>query len=150
LVEKVFQIYPEFYVIKINNFNNIAKDTLDEWIYFLKNTEIPEGFKAKGLKEAREKMRYEVLNDADKKSFDQHQLALNSDKNIFNTARIEGIREGRVEGEQIGLEKGEQIGKRQQAIDSACKMKKIGMDVNTIASVTGLTVEEINALDCDV
>ncbi|MFZ4704089.1 MAG: hypothetical protein ACOYMG_28930 [Candidatus Methylumidiphilus sp.] len=33
-------LYPEYYLIKINRFNDIAKDTPDEWIYLLKNEEI--------------------------------------------------------------------------------------------------------------
>lgn len=32
---KPLDIYPEYNLIKVNNFNDIAKDTLDEWIYFL-------------------------------------------------------------------------------------------------------------------
>jgi len=47
------KIFPEYYLIKINNFNDIAKDSLDEWIYFLKNEEIKENFNAKGLKQAK-------------------------------------------------------------------------------------------------
>ncbi|MBF8273690.1 MAG: hypothetical protein HW380_2795, partial [Magnetococcales bacterium] len=31
----VSEIYPEYYLIKINRFNNAARDTLDEWVYFL-------------------------------------------------------------------------------------------------------------------
>ncbi len=52
LKEKVSDIYPEYYLLKVNQFNDIAKDTLDEWIYFLKNSAIKDEFKAKGLKEA--------------------------------------------------------------------------------------------------
>lgn len=50
--EEVYEIFPEYYILKVNQFNNIAKDTLDEWIYFLKNSEVKDSFKAKGLKEA--------------------------------------------------------------------------------------------------
>ena len=50
----VSDIFPEYYLIKVNQFNDIAKDTLDEWIYFLKNSEVKDDFKAKGLKEAGE------------------------------------------------------------------------------------------------
>ena len=50
--DKVADIFPEYYLIKVNQFNNHAKDTLDEWIYFLKNSEVRDEFKAKGLKEA--------------------------------------------------------------------------------------------------
>jgi predicted transposase/invertase (TIGR01784 family) len=50
--EEVYEIFPEYYILKVNQFNDIAKDTLDEWIYFLKNSEVKDEFKAKGLKEA--------------------------------------------------------------------------------------------------
>ena len=46
----VSDLYPAYYVIKTNRFNDIAKDTLDEWVYFLKTAEIKDEFTAKGLK----------------------------------------------------------------------------------------------------
>lgn len=52
--ENVSDIFPEYYLLKVNQFDDIAKDTLDEWIYFLKNSEVKDEFKAKGLKEAGE------------------------------------------------------------------------------------------------
>ncbi len=42
---------------KVNNFDDIAKDTLDEWIYFLKNEEIKDNFVAKGLMKAKQENR---------------------------------------------------------------------------------------------
>jgi len=42
------ELYSEYYLLKINQFNDIARDPLDEWIYFLKNEEIEERFRAKG------------------------------------------------------------------------------------------------------
>ena len=50
--ETIAQLYPEYYIIRINEFNDIAKDGLDEWIYFLKNESVPAGTKAKELKQA--------------------------------------------------------------------------------------------------
>ncbi len=46
------ELYPEYYLLKINQFDDVAKDRLDEWIYFLKNEEIKDEFQAKGLKKA--------------------------------------------------------------------------------------------------
>ena len=54
--EQIENIYPEYYIIKVNKFDNVAKNTLDEWINFLKNEEVKEGTKAKGLVEAKEKL----------------------------------------------------------------------------------------------
>ncbi|WP_448519283.1 Rpn family recombination-promoting nuclease/putative transposase [Rhodoflexus sp.] len=50
----VSEIFPEYYIIKVNQFNDVAKNTLDEWIYFLKNSEVKDEFRAKGLSEAKE------------------------------------------------------------------------------------------------
>lgn len=52
--ESISEIFPEYYLIKVNQFNDVAKNTLDEWIYFLKNSEVKDEFKAKGLAEAKE------------------------------------------------------------------------------------------------
>jgi predicted transposase/invertase (TIGR01784 family) len=52
--KEISDIFPEYYILKVNKFNDIAKNTLDEWVYFLKNIEVKETFKAKGLKEANE------------------------------------------------------------------------------------------------
>ncbi len=35
--ESIHNLYPEYYIIKVNQFDDVAKNTLDEWIYFLKN-----------------------------------------------------------------------------------------------------------------
>jgi predicted SAM-dependent methyltransferase len=34
--ETVSSIYPDHFIIKVNEFDDIARDSLDEWIYFLK------------------------------------------------------------------------------------------------------------------
>jgi predicted transposase/invertase (TIGR01784 family) len=52
--KEISDFFPEYYIIKVNKFNDIAKDTLDEWVYFLKNSEVKDEFKAKGLAEAKE------------------------------------------------------------------------------------------------
>jgi predicted transposase/invertase (TIGR01784 family) len=71
--EEVGDLYPEYYILKINKFNDVAKNTLDEWIYFLKNDRIQENFKAKGLLKAREILDYSRLSFAEKSAYDYNQ-----------------------------------------------------------------------------
>jgi len=52
--KEIHELFPEYYIIKVNNFDNIAKNTLDEWIYFLKNEEIKSNFRAKGIQKAKQ------------------------------------------------------------------------------------------------
>lgn len=60
-------------------------------------------------------------------------------------------REGLKEGEEIGLKKGEEmgkeIGKKENRIEIACNMLKKGMNINIIAEITGLTINEIEAIN---
>ena len=72
LKENVSDIFPEYYLLKVNQFNDIAKDTLDEWIYFLKNSEVKDGFKAKGLKEANEVLDIMRLKDEDRYGYNRY------------------------------------------------------------------------------
>jgi len=46
-------IFPNHYIIKVNDFDDNARDTLDQWVYFLKNSEIKDEFNAKGMAAAR-------------------------------------------------------------------------------------------------
>jgi predicted transposase/invertase (TIGR01784 family) len=129
LYEEVHEIYPEYYVIKINSFNDVAKDSLDEWIYFFKHSEVPENYTAKGLKEVEEKMRIEQLSPADKLAYQRHQLSLISERNVVNTARKEGQDIGFEQGEAIGLEKGEAIGLEKGEAIGLEKGEAIGIEL---------------------
>ena len=68
----VHEIFPEFWVIKVEKFGNLVNDKLDEWIYFFKNAEIKADFSAKGLKEASERLDEMKLNEKDSKDYKKY------------------------------------------------------------------------------
>jgi predicted transposase/invertase (TIGR01784 family) len=68
----ISKIYPEYYIIRINEFNNIAKNNLDQWIYFLKNEELPPNVKAKGLKEAGQILNILKLSPKDREAYEHY------------------------------------------------------------------------------
>jgi len=95
----VGDIYPEYYIIKVRGFDDVAKNTLDEWIYYLKNNRIEDHFTAQGLNKAKEILLFDNLSDAEKEEYLRAiDAKLLSDSAIY-TAKLEG--------EAIGLEKGE-------------------------------------------
>jgi hypothetical protein len=74
----VHQAYPEYYLIRTTKFNDIVNDTLDEWIYFFKNSEVLDNFRAKGMQEVREKLNIMNLpKESTRISFGLPLLALN-------------------------------------------------------------------------
>ena len=132
--EQVSQIFPEYYVIKVNQFNDYAKDALDEWIYFLKNEEIKGEFHARGLKEASEKLRVMKMSEEEQRRYrgyleDLHYQA-SMIESSYGVGKLEGIKEGKLEGMK----------------EAALKMKKSNMSLEVIQGVTGLSKEEIENL----
>ena len=88
--ETVSSIFPEYYLIKVNDFDDVAKDTLDEWIYYLKNDEIRDDFKAKGLTEAREILKVDRLSEQEKKAYYHHIEDMIHDESVISTAIFKG------------------------------------------------------------
>jgi hypothetical protein len=121
-VEKVSDIFPKYYILKVNNFNDVAKDTLDEWVYFLKNSEVKDTFKAKGLDKAKEKLRYESLTDEEKKMYDRFQENRRIENSVSYTA------------------------KQERNVEIAKTMLADNEPNERIIKYTGLTVEQIEQL----
>ncbi len=128
--KKVADIYPEYYLIEIRNFNDIAKDTLDEWIYFLKNEQVEEGFTAKGLKQAQEILDVLRMDDSERLAYEQHQKQLHHEASLYESTYVLG----RLEGIEQGM------------LLAAKNMKQAGIALNTIAQISGLSIEQIQSL----
>ena len=161
--EKIHHIYPEYYLIKVNNFNDIAKDTLDEWVYFLKNEEIKENFHAKGLPKAKEVLDTMKLSPQERDAYhhyiDDLRYQESMVKSNIKEGRIEGFQEGekagiekgekigvekgKLEGEKIGIEKGKMEGEKAAMIKVAKQMKTAKLPAELIKQCTGLMPEEI-------
>jgi predicted transposase/invertase (TIGR01784 family) len=125
-IKEVADIFPKYYILRINNFNNIAKDNLDEWIYFLKNSEILSTFKAKGLKEAAEKLQIDQLPEEERKAYERYRESRWIEKDVVETAFSRG--------------------EEQLQIHAATKLIEIGQSNEMIREVTKLTIEQIEDL----
>lgn len=90
MINKVSDIFTTYYLLKVNNFNDYARDTLDEWIYFLKNNEIKDEFKAKGLQKAKEKLRVDNLPKEEKRSYERFLDSKRIEYGVYKTALAEG------------------------------------------------------------
>ena len=71
-VTAVSNLYPEYYILKVNDFNKWSKVPLEQWIYFLNTGDIPFDATAPGLKEAREKLRLERMSKAEPNAYYRH------------------------------------------------------------------------------
>jgi hypothetical protein len=121
------------YLILVNEFDQVARTPLDEWIRFLKTGEIQGSDTAQGLPEARERLRIDSLNAEEKHAYIRDMEAIRYQKSVISTGWIEGREEGRAE-------------EHLKVLQSARFMKSLGISVEDIKNNLGLTDEEINAL----
>ncbi|WP_446011977.1 Rpn family recombination-promoting nuclease/putative transposase [Candidatus Electrothrix sp.] len=144
--DSVKQVFPEYYLIKINRFDDLAKDTLDEWIYFLKNEEIKPEFTAQGLQEAGRVLAYTKLNKEEQIEYNNyidHRRRRDSElRTQFSDGLEEGLEKGLEKGMEQGMEKGLEKGKR----ETARSMKKEGIPAEIIQKCTKLSLDEIDKL----
>lgn len=125
------EVFPEYYLIRVNEFNQVAKTPLEEWVKYLKTGIIDPETTAPGLPEAREKLRYYDMTPEERYAYDEHINAIMIQNDVLNTAKLEGHAEGRAEGE------------RNKQLEIAHKMKEMGMTADVIAQVTELAPGEI-------
>ncbi|MCL1942390.1 MAG: Rpn family recombination-promoting nuclease/putative transposase [Candidatus Azobacteroides sp.] len=139
----VGELYPEYYIIKVRGFNDVAENTLDEWIYYLKNNRIKDGFTAQGLDMARKILAFDNLSDEDKRRYLRSIEERRIKDGEIHTALIEGEEAGLKKGEAIGLEKGEAIGEAKNLKKVIANGLRAGFSVETLSTITGLTPEEV-------
>ena len=132
--EKVADIFPEHYIINIRNFNDVAKNTLDEWIYFLKNEEVKEEFHAKGLLEAKEKLDILKLSPTEKAQYDKHINELRREASLYQSSYELGQMQERLNQETL---------RHQEKIEQAKMMNKNALSIEQIALFTKLSIEEL-------
>jgi predicted transposase/invertase (TIGR01784 family) len=163
-------LYPEYYIIKVRGFDDVAKNTLDEWIYYFKNNKIGDDFTAQGINKAREVLAFDNLNEEEKRQY----LRNIENKRISDSVIETSYEEGHTKGEVTGLEKGRAEGEAErarlkneleaaqaekeaaQAEKEAAQAEKenslktmvinchlAGLPLDTISTITGLTRDQI-------
>ena len=135
IIQKLPQeVFPEYYLIRVNEFNQVAKTPLEEWVKYLKTGIIDPDTTAPGLPEAREKLRYYDMSPEERHEYDEHVNAIMIQNDVLNTAKLEGHAEGRAEGRAEGK------------LEDARNLKQLGVSIDIIAQATGLSREEIGKL----
>ncbi len=138
------EIFPEYILIRINKFDKIAVTPLEEWMDYLKRGTIRPDTMTPGLGEAREKLRYYSMPPEDRYAYDEHLNAVMIQNDVLDSAKLEGYLEGlaesRAENKEKGKAKGLAKGETEANLENAKKMKAMGIDLEMIRQITGITL----------
>lgn len=143
-------VFPEYFVIRVNEFDQLAVTPLEEWLQYLKDEYIRPDTTVPGLREARERLEYLRMSEEERRVYDHYLDTLVRDTDVMKTKLLEaeiqghkkGLSEGRAEGRAEGLAEGKNEANR----ENAKRMKDKGYSIADIADITGLTEEMIEQL----
>jgi predicted transposase/invertase (TIGR01784 family) len=151
-VKSIDALYPEYYIIKVNEFNDVAKDGLDEWIYFLKNSEIKKDFSAKGLKKAQEKLAFLEMTPAQQRNYRAYLENLRDDASFALTTKMEidaALREQQKEFDRIAAEQEALIEARDaliEARDAEIEARDAEIEARDAALIEAKKTKEVELL----
>jgi len=131
-------VFPEYYMIYAQKFQDVINEDIDEWVYFFKHGEIREDFKSPGILLAAKKLDYLIMTEDERHSYDGYLAYLGQELGILDTAKAEGKAEGRAEGRAEG--------KAEERVEIAKKLIRKGLSHEDIADTTELPVERIKEL----
>jgi len=100
--EQVYQLLPEHYLIRISTYDEntigLSKEKFDEWVYFLKTSEIKDNFTAKGIVEARKKLNVINMPSDEQAAYNRYLDKLKTEASVTETLKYEAeekVRESR-------------------------------------------------------
>lgn len=132
------KIFPEYYLIRVNEFNKVAKTPLEEWIDYIKNGHINDNTTAPGLQEAKQRLQIMKMSKTERQAYDRHIDAIMVQNDILDTAKNDGFAEGMAQGKAQGI--------KETNHNIARKMKSLGLPLETIEKITGMNAEELTKL----
>ena len=121
------EIFPEYYIIRVNEFNQVAKTPLEEWIDYLKSGHIKDDTTAPGLQEARQKLQYFKMSKAERQAYDRHIDNIMVQNDVLDTAKMEGREEGREDAK----------------LEFALNLLNNGYSIDEAVKLTGLSEKDI-------
>jgi predicted transposase/invertase (TIGR01784 family) len=105
-------------------------------MYVLEN--LPKSFQCEAFKKLKEVSDVSKLNSTELSRYERAQRDYWDLTNVLNSAEKRGIAKGKTEGRAEG--------RAEEKLSVACKMKAENLPVDMISRMTGLSIEEINAI----
>ena len=155
--KEVFYDKLTYIYVELANFHRSLDDCdtiLDKWIYCLKNLQNlmsrPSALQERVFRSLFHTAEISQLTTEDLRAYELSVNAYRDIKNGIDAAKKEGMEKGIAIGTEkgiaIGTEKGIAIGTKNKAVEIARNMAREGIPSSIISKVTGLSVEEIDAL----
>jgi predicted transposase/invertase (TIGR01784 family) len=115
-------VFPEYYMIYAEKFQDVINEDIDEWVYFFKHGEIRDDFKSTGILLAAKKLDYLMMPEDERKAYDGYLAYLGQELDILDSA------------------------KEERSVEIAKEMLKEGDSIEKISRMTKLTLQTVQKL----
>ena len=128
------EVFPEYFLLIVDRFNEVARTPIEEWMAYLKDGAIREDTTTPGLQEARRKLEYMSMTDEERREYRDYMISVHAAKDAIETAKDEGRAEGIEEGQH------------KEKAETVRRLSQLGLTLEQIAQGTNLTIEEVAAI----
>lgn len=132
------EVFPEYYLVRVNVYDKIPETPLDEWMTYLKTGKVKENTRTPGLQEVKKKLQILSMTPKERREYDAHMDTIMVQNDVLDTARDEGRAQG--------LEEGRAEGRAEERASIVRNLLASGMDTDTICKVTQLSKQEVEAI----
>jgi len=132
------QVFPEYYLINVERFEDLIESDLDEWVYLLKHSTVRSDFQAKHIDKAREKLTLLKMTTEERRRYERYLMNVVIERDVIDTAKAEGVAEG--------LAKGREEGREQAQRELLQKLQQSGLSLEQLSKLTGLGEVELKQL----
>jgi predicted transposase/invertase (TIGR01784 family) len=140
------ELFPEYYLIKINNFNNVSRSPLEDWVYYFKNSELPSKCDKKILSLLSEQLKFDAMDTKEKQDYYRFSKSKRIWDSTIDTAFMEGVEEGIQKGIQKGLEQGIEQGMEKTKVQTIVLAFKKGLAISLISEIVRIPEEEVERI----
>lgn len=120
------EVFPEYYLVRVNHYDKIPESPLDEWMTYLKTGKVKEDTRTPGLQEVKKKLQYLSMTPQERSEYDAHMDSIMVQNDVLDTARDEGRAEA--------------------TLSIAQNLISMGMSDEDIAAATGIPADKIRSL----
>lgn len=83
-------VFLEYYMIYVDQFEDVINDAIDEWVYFFKHGEIQDNFMSPGILLAAQKLDYLAMKEEERRAYDAYMESLAKEMGILESEKEEG------------------------------------------------------------
>jgi len=83
-------IFPQYYLINVERFEDVIKGPLDEWIYLLKHSAVRADFHARNIDKAAQKLALLRMSPEERRRYERYVESVVIERDVIETAKAEG------------------------------------------------------------